>query len=145
MKSFQQLSATLALGGDIRNTVVFDRFEPITFPEYLCIIVAHGEAAITDVRDICVPVERTEEEERTRLELKFGKPLVAQCFPGMGMEMPTRSGKFPEAPAPVDPTPEPAPEPAPVDPAPAPVDVAPVDPAVSGGVPPIPKPSKTKG
>lgn len=143
----QLITCTVALAGDIRNTVVRDAFSPVTYPEYLLLQMMHGEGAVSDAHDIGT-VDRTPDEERKRLSYIYGEKLVATAFPGVGFQFPFANGRIPKAPLPV-PTQAPAQlsEPAPV----APVDMQPVgnpaavDTADPIGVPPVGGKSKPKG
>lgn len=139
MSEFQLLTAEIMLGGDIRNVVVRDRFEPVTYPEYLVLMILHGEGSVKITADTGEVAVRDDDEERKRLAHIYGKDVMQMAFPGVAGALPTRKDGYAVLP-PLAPAPAPEPAPVQVDPAPAPVQVDPVpqvDPAVSGGVAPI--------
>jgi len=78
----------IAVGGDIRNTVVRDKFIPVTFPEINVLKLIHGEAAVTDV-EVVDEVDRDPGEEKTRLLIKYPKAAVESLFPGTKPPMET--------------------------------------------------------
>ena len=90
MSNFQLLGARINLGGDARSVVVRGKTRPLTLPEvYLLRVIHHGEANVFDLMDVG-EVDRTQAEERSRLESLYGRKLVNEVFPGAVTSLPER-------------------------------------------------------
>lgn len=94
MAKFQLLSALIAPGGDIQNTVARGGDRPITYPEMLTLAFLHGENAIRDTK-VVGSVERTDREEKARLSSIYGSAVVDQMFPGVASRLPSEDPDFP--------------------------------------------------
>jgi hypothetical protein len=74
-------TAAIAVGGDTRNVMVRDQFNPISWPELDILRLLHGDESITDV----VPFMRVNQQgrdERTRLANIYGEGPAQQCWGG---------------------------------------------------------------
>lgn len=104
------VTCAVRLSGDMRNVVVRDTFNPVSWPEVEIIRSMHGEDSVHDVKAF-VSVAQTPKAEKERLSLKYGADNIENVFPGrnpqMEMEMP--NAKLPAQPDlwfnPLDPDP----------------------------------------
>jgi hypothetical protein len=78
----------IAVGGDIRNTVVKDEFDPVTYPETEVLKLIHGAGAVSDV-EVCGEVDRDPGEEKARLIRRYPGKSVEALFPGTKPPMET--------------------------------------------------------
>ena len=86
---------TVALGGDSRNTVVFDGHTPKTLPELEVLQKIHGLDSVYNVEKVGEQDDVEPTEERARLMDKYGGELVMELYPGLRPNM-----EFALAPAP---------------------------------------------
>jgi len=92
---FQLLGCNIVIGGDKDNTVVRDKFDPVTLPEFIILRTIHG--GVDNVTDPVVVGHREvpPEAERERLALKYGEAIVAGLFPGAMAALPTEDASVP--------------------------------------------------
>jgi len=86
----------ISVAGDIRNTVVRDKFDPVTYPEVEILKLIHGAGSVSDV-EVCGEIDRDPGEEKTRLLRKYPSRSVEALFPGSRppMETELRGAKAP--------------------------------------------------
>jgi hypothetical protein len=94
MPSYQLLTCSIALAGDLGNVVVRGDWKPITYPELIVLEFVHGENAITDVFECGYTEEREPREEKERLMIVYGKGLADQLFPGHAIQLPVANEKY---------------------------------------------------
>jgi hypothetical protein len=74
------------LSGQNCHTVVYDQFNPLTWPEVQVLMQLHGEENVMDI----VPVSIGEcwvGQEKARLVAIYGPRVVEACFPGRNFRM----------------------------------------------------------
>ena len=76
------ITCEIALGGDIRNTVVKGPTNPVTWPEAVVIEAVHGGGSVTK-HEIVEERPYNKGAEHQRLLEKYG-PIVGQIYPGRG-------------------------------------------------------------
>lgn len=81
MPEFQLLRCEVALGGDIGNTVVRGRGNPITYPELSIIQFIHGEDAVFDIHVIGT-CEMTNDQMLDRLKVIYREDDLKAVYPG---------------------------------------------------------------
>lgn len=74
------------LAGQNCHTVIYDQFNPVTWPEVQVIMALHGEENVMDVVPISVG-ECYPASEKDRLIGLYGKRVVEACFPGRAFRM----------------------------------------------------------
>jgi len=94
MPEFQLVRCTIALGGDMGNTVVRNRFEPLTFPELLMAQFLHGEEAVFDIHVVGV-CEATNAEMLDRLRVLYREEYIQAVFPGNRPRLPMGDQSLP--------------------------------------------------
>jgi len=82
LANFQLLAVEINTGGDRDNTVVRDRFDPVTYPEYIVLQALHGGPDHVHGAVVVGHTARDGAAEKERLSLKYGGDLVANLFPG---------------------------------------------------------------
>lgn len=88
MAVFQLVACQINVGGDRNSVIHRDRFEPLTYPEYLLMQVIHGgEEHVHHAMD-CGEVERDMAAEYQRLEDTYGIDRVGQLFQGSLRQLP---------------------------------------------------------
>lgn len=86
---FQLVTALVNLGS--RNETIVPLDPPVTYPEYLVLRAIHGSGAVTDPVDVGdLEEDRSDEEERRRLAVRFGDEVVKELFPGALAKLPER-------------------------------------------------------
>jgi hypothetical protein len=75
-------TATIAIGGDSRNTAVRDEYSPVSWPEIEVLRLLHGDDAVTDVRPF-VAVEQPPRVERQRLADIYGEEPLQRLWGGL--------------------------------------------------------------
>jgi hypothetical protein len=73
--------ASIAIGSDVRNVMLRDEFNPISWPEVDILRLIHGDDAVTDVIPF-VSVNQQGRAERDRLSLIYGEGPAIQCWGG---------------------------------------------------------------
>lgn len=94
MPAYQLLTCTIALAGDVTQTVVRHQFNPITYPEFIVIEFLHGEHAISDVFMCGETEDRDSRQERERLMHIYGPGPVEHLFPGHNIQMPVSNDRY---------------------------------------------------
>jgi len=95
VSKFQLLGAVIDIGSDRDNTVVRDKFDPITYPELLILRAIHGgEEHVHSVVAVGY-AERENKHEIERLSIKYGERLVRGLFPGALTMLPLEDPAFP--------------------------------------------------
>jgi hypothetical protein len=74
-------TAKISLGGDDRNIMTRDRFNPVSWPEIEIIRLMHGEQSVSEVSPF-VRVNQAPRAERERLALIYGEAPLMQCWGG---------------------------------------------------------------
>lgn len=75
----------LNLAGQGFTIIVFDKLEPISWPEAQVLMALHGEENVYEIKP-CALVETTPRAEKERLAVKYGK-VAEQVFPGYSPRM----------------------------------------------------------
>lgn len=94
MAKFQSLAAFVALGGDNNNTVARGVDNPLTLPEVMILRVLHGGEAKVHGVVVVGEVERSDQDERQRLTMKYGNAQVNHVFP-VAMALPLADEMLP--------------------------------------------------
>jgi hypothetical protein len=95
MASYQLLTCTIALAGDIQQVVSRGAERPVTYPELIVLQFLHGEQAVTEVFECGYTEDREPRHEKERLMGIYGGPLVdKQLFPGHNIQMPVKNEKY---------------------------------------------------
>ena len=71
----------VAIGGDTRNIMYRDEFDPVSWPEIEVLREIHGFDAVTDVKPF-VDVNQSPRAERDRLAMKYGDEVLATRWGG---------------------------------------------------------------
>jgi hypothetical protein len=94
MASYQLLTCTIALAGDVTQTVVRGAERAVTYPELIVLEFLHGENAVTEVFE-CGYTEDTEPRlERERLMHIYGAVVDKHLFPGHNIQMPVATDRY---------------------------------------------------
>lgn len=94
MPEFQLLRCSVALGGDIGNTVVRGRGNPITYPELEVIQFIHGDDAVHDVHVIGT-CEMSNDDMLDRLKFIYRDEDVKAVFTGAKPRLPPGDPSLP--------------------------------------------------
>jgi hypothetical protein len=84
----QRVSCTIAVGGDIRNTVVRGPLDLVTVPEMHVLQMVHGAGAISEI-EVVDEIDREVGAEKRRLMNIYPGQIVDQLFPGTRPPMET--------------------------------------------------------
>ena len=87
MPEFQLLRCEVALGGDIGNTVVRGRSNPIVYPELSIIQLIHGDEAVWDIH-VLGTCEMTNDQMLDRIKVIYREEDVKAVYPGTKPRMP---------------------------------------------------------
>ena len=87
MPEFQLLRCEVALGGDIGNTVVRGRGNPIAYPELGIIQLIHGDEAVWDIHVIGT-CEMSNDQMLDRVKFIYRDEDVKAVYPGTKPRMP---------------------------------------------------------
>lgn len=88
MALFQLIGCQVNIGGDRGSVVHYDRFNPVTYPEYLLLQVIHGgEEHVHHAMSVGWS-ERDGDAEYLRLEETYGEGLTRNVFPGANHMLP---------------------------------------------------------
>jgi hypothetical protein len=80
-KNMHFCKASIAIGGDSRNIMTRDEFNPVSWPEFDILRLLHGDDAVADVVPF-VRVSQTGRDERARLALIYGEGPLQMCWGG---------------------------------------------------------------
>ena len=94
MPEFQLLRCEVALGGDIGNTVVRGRGNPITYPELEIIQFIHGEDAVFDIHVIGT-CEMTNDQMLDRIKVIYREDDIKAVFTGAKPRLPPGDPNLP--------------------------------------------------
>lgn len=96
MPEFQLLRCSVALGGDLGNIVVRNRFDPIIFPELSLLQYMHGDDAVFDVH-VVGTTELSQADALARLQFIYAsKPEnIRAVYPGERPRLPTMDPGLP--------------------------------------------------
>lgn len=97
MARFQLIGCEINIGGDRENTVVKDKFDPITLPEFIILRTIHGGVDHVFNPVVVGHTDLSPEGERERLANKYGEAIVAGLFPGALAALPTEDTSLPTA------------------------------------------------
>ena len=92
------VTCTVRLAGDMRNEVVRDAFNPVSYPEVSVLQFIHGDDAVLNIKPIAA-VQQSARAEKERLSLKYGTDVLETVFPGKnpsGMELEMPKAVLPE-------------------------------------------------
>ena len=92
------VTCTVRLAGDMRNEVVRDAFNPVSYPEVSVLQFIHGDDAVLNIKPIAA-VQQSARAEKERLALKYGTDVLEAVFPGKnpsGMELEMPKAVLPE-------------------------------------------------
>lgn len=94
MPKFQLIGCKINIAGDRNTTIVRDRFDPVTYPEYLVLQAVHGgEEHVYDA--VVVGERETNDDERERLVGLYGRELTLAVFPGAMRVLPLGDDTIP--------------------------------------------------
>ena len=86
MKKIQYCTCRINLSGQNCHTVIYDQFNPVTWPEVQVLMALHAEENVMDVMPVsigeCYPTQ-----EKNRLAEIYGRRVVEACFPGRAFRM----------------------------------------------------------
>ena len=85
-KKIQYCTCKINLSGQNYHTVIFDRFNPVTWPEVQVLQQLHGEENVMDVMPIGIG-DVWPADEKNRLLSIYGRAVVESCFPGRAFRM----------------------------------------------------------
>ena len=85
-KSIQYCVCKINLAGQNCHTVIYDKFNPVTWPEVQVLQALHGDEKVMDVMPVGM-VEVWPTEEKNRLITIYGREVVEACFPGRAFRM----------------------------------------------------------
>jgi hypothetical protein len=88
MAEFQLVSCHINLGGDRNSVIVKDRYNAVTFPEYLLLQVIHGGEEHVHHAVSVGWEERDSATEYDRLSDLYSEGLVRTVFPGPNKALP---------------------------------------------------------
>ena len=85
-KQVQYCRCRINLAGQNCHTVIYDEYNPVTWPEIQVLMQLHGEENVMDVVPVGVG-EVWPTQEKNRLAGIYGSRIVEQCFPGRAFRM----------------------------------------------------------
>jgi len=85
-KSIQYCICKINLAGQNCHTVIYDKFNPVTWPEVQVLQALHGDENVMDVMPVGMG-EVWPTEEKNRLITIYGREVVEACFPGRAFRM----------------------------------------------------------
>jgi hypothetical protein len=80
-KQIQYCTCKINLAGQNCHTVIYNEFNPVTWPEVQVLQAVHGDENVMDVMP-CGIGEVWPTEEKNRLASIYGRKVVEACFPG---------------------------------------------------------------
>jgi hypothetical protein len=93
MANYQLLTCSIALAGDLQQIVVRGHWKPVTYAELIVLQFLHGEQAVSDVFE-CGHEEREPRDEKQRLMVIYGAPLINNLFPGHMSQLPEKHDRY---------------------------------------------------
>lgn len=85
-KQIQYCTCKINLAGQNCHTVVYNQFNPVTWPEVQVLQAVHGDENVMDIMP-CGIGEVWPTEEKNRLIGIYGHRIVEACFPGRAFRM----------------------------------------------------------
>jgi hypothetical protein len=85
LKKIHYCKCRINLAGQNCHTVVYDEFNPVTWPEVQVLMALHHEENVTDIMPVSIG-ETYAGQEKERLMSIYGR-IVEQCFPGRNFRM----------------------------------------------------------
>jgi hypothetical protein len=74
------------LAGQNCHIVIYNEYNPVTWPEVQILMALHGEENVMDIMPISI-AETWPNSEKDRLRGIYGPRIVEQCFPGRSFRM----------------------------------------------------------
>lgn len=85
-KQIQYCTCKVNLAGQNCHTVIYNQFNPVTWPEIQVLQAIHGDENVMDVMPVGIG-ETWPTEEKNRLMSIYGRNKVEACFPGRAFRM----------------------------------------------------------
>ena len=85
-KKIQYCTCKVNLAGQNCHTVIYNEFNPVTWPEIQVLMQLHGEENVMDIMP-CGIGEVWPTDEKNRLTSTYGPKVVEACFPGRAFRM----------------------------------------------------------
>lgn len=85
-KKIQYCTCKVNLAGQNCHTVIYNEFNPVTWPEVQVLMAVHGDENVMDIMP-CGIGEVWPTEEKNRLASRYGAHIVEACFPGRAFRM----------------------------------------------------------
>jgi hypothetical protein len=85
-KKIQYCTCKVNLAGQNCHTVIYNEFNPVTWPEVQVLFALHGEENVMDVMPVGIG-ETWPNDEKNRLIALYGVKVVESCFPGRAFRM----------------------------------------------------------
>jgi len=85
-KKIQYCTCKINLAGQNCHTVIYNEFNPVTWPEIQVLMQLHGEENVMDIMP-CGIGEVWPTDEKNRLTSTYGPKVVEACFPGRAFRM----------------------------------------------------------
>jgi hypothetical protein len=86
IKKIHYCKCRINLSGQNYHTVVYDEFNPVTWPEVQVLMQLHGEENVMDIQPVSIG-EAWPSSEKERLVQIYGYRVVESCFPGRAFRM----------------------------------------------------------
>jgi hypothetical protein len=86
IKKIHYCKCRVNLSGQNCHIVVYDEFNPVTWPEVQVLMALHGEENVMDVMPVAIG-EAWANQEKDRLRQIYGPRVVEACFPGRAFRM----------------------------------------------------------
>lgn len=87
MAKMHLCSCVVAIAGDIRNTVVKQGNDAVSFPEIQVLKAMHGPESVTDIK-VIAEVDSDQASEKARLALIYPPETVDSLYPGYAPMLP---------------------------------------------------------
>jgi len=85
-KKIQYCTCKVNLAGQNCHTVIYNEFNPVTWPEIQVLMQLHGEENVMDIMP-CGIGDVWPTDEKNRLTGIYGPKVVEACFPGRAFRM----------------------------------------------------------
>ena len=85
-KKIQYCTCKINLAGQNHYTVVYNEFNPVTWPEIQVLMALHGDENVMDIMPVGIG-EVWPTDEKNRLIGIYGPKVVEACFPGRAFRM----------------------------------------------------------
>jgi hypothetical protein len=86
MKKVHYCKCRVNLSGQNCHTVIYNEFNPVTWPEVQVLMALHGDENVMDIVPVSIG-EAWPSREKERLMQIYGPRVVEACFPGRAFRM----------------------------------------------------------